>query len=648
MRVREVVLTQAVGMTLLLGVPSPTSAQSPRTVLPDTSMSSILSSEASSGGVMAPSAHDVGPANGSLRVRVYMAPRGGEPALQAAVSDVSNPASPEYRKFVSPATYRSRFAPTPGEVAAVRSWLSAADLRVLAQVPGNRYVDAEGSPAAVGNAFDVSVDDVYMSGATYEAPTTDASIPAALGPDVLGVTGLDDLPSLTTPADISPPFAFEDAPPCSDYWGQLAARTERDGAALPQFNAKIPKYVTCGYTPAQLSSAYGLSATGLTGKGVTVAVVDAYASPTIESDADKYAKAVGEVPFGKGEFTQVLPSKPFRDEGACAGGVSPYLEETLDVEAVHALAPGANVEYYGARSCTNKDMVDALDQVVDDDTASIVSASWSAGNERSISPDWIAAYEQAFEQGALEGIGFFFASGDNGDVGYHGVQYPATDPYVTAVGATSTGIAADGRLDWQTAWGTDLYRLEGGQWVPMSNDPFDGGSGGGFSKKMARPAYQDGVVPADDPPGRAEPDVSMDGDPNTGMLVGETETFPGGPGFVLSRQGGTSLACPLMAAVQALASEAAGSRLGFANPTLYSLALEQKTKNPGVFRDVTGAPAPDTAIVSSYTDGLPGDGVRYSLVTFGLDKGLSAAPGWDDATGLGVPGPSYVESVAGA
>ena len=184
------------------------------------------------------------------------------------------------------------------------------------------------------------------------------------------------------------------------------------------------------------------------------------------------------------------------------------------------------------------------------------------------------AYESVFKQGAVQGIGFYFSSGDDGDDletwGVKHPDYPTGDPWVTSVGGTSIAIGKDNTRLWETGWGTALYALKptnGKSWV--NPGAFHGGAGGGISQVFGRPWYQDGVVP--DAKGRAVPDIAMDADPTTGMLVGETQNFPLASAFGPAgihygeyRIGGTSLA---LAAVRRGAGRRAGlGRIGFANP----------------------------------------------------------------------------------
>jgi hypothetical protein len=145
-------------------------------------------------------------------------------------------------------------------------------------------------------------------------------------------------------------------------------------------------------------------------------------------------------------------------------------------------------------------------------------------------------------------------------------------------------------------------------------------------------------------PGRAVPDVAMDGDPNTGMLIGQQQDFTsGGSGVSLPagiddvhygeyRIGGTSLSSPLFAGVMALADQAAGKPHGFANPALYKLA------GSGAFHDVVD-PATTLAVVRvNYLNSTDASGGTETLLrTLNQTNTLHTIPGYDDVTGLGTP-----------
>jgi subtilase family serine protease len=573
---------------------------------------------------------------GRVNVRVYLAPRGGTAALKAAVAAVSTPGSASYRHFLTPAQYRARFEPTAASVASVSAWLRSAGLRVTAVEASHRYVSASGSVAAAQRAFGAKLRVYRHGGQLVRANAADARVPAAVAGSVLGVTGLSTAPAFSRPQLGPPPAAFRNARPCSQTYGTIPATVQADGKTpLPKFQGKVRDYAVCGYTPRQYRGAYGVTASGLTGKGQTIGIVDAFAGGTILKDANTYARRHGDQAFAKGQFTQNMPVKFHLHPNQCQTPSDWSSEETLDVEAAHGLAPKANVVYYGAQSCLNQDLQFALGRVVDQDKVSVVSNSYGGPTVGETAGD-IGAWEQVIMQGELEGITFLFSSGDNGDwqalLGFKDTDYPASDPLVTAVGGTSTAIGPNDHLLWQTGWGTEKYSLStnGNGWVPSAANPFLYGAGGGFSSVFARPSYQNGVVHGGS--GRAYPDVALDADPTTGMLIGQTQIFPKGTKYDEYRIGGTSLASPLMAGMVADAAQHANSRLGFLNIAIYKLAAA----HIGAFTDVT--PISGANVRPDFANGVDKfNGYLYSIRTFDQDSSLTTAPGWDDVTGVGTP-----------
>ncbi|MDQ1538903.1 MAG: hypothetical protein QOE58_3296, partial [Actinomycetota bacterium] len=319
-----------------------------------------------------------------------------------------------------------------------------------------------------------------------------------------------------------------------------------------------------------------------------------------------------------------------------------YGEETLDVEAVHAMAPGAKIRYYASASCEDNDFLSTLAKVVDENKAQIVSNSWG-DIEANETTDRIAAYQEIFIQGAMQGISFMFSSGDNGDeLGNNGLKqadYPASDPYITSVGGTSDAIGPDGRFTFQTGWGTKRHDLNTAQ-TGWNFNSFLYGAGGGVSALFNRPAYQNGVVATSFGNGRAVPDVGLDADPTTGMLIGQTQTFPDGVRYGEFRIGGTSLASPLFAGMTSLLLQHAGGGLGLLNPTIYGQA------GTGTFTDVKGAPADAGNVRVDYINNVsPAEGLRYTVRTFNQDSSLRITKGWDDVTGVGSPNSSWITSV---
>jgi subtilase family serine protease len=588
-------------------------------------------------------AQHLGPASAAaeVRARVYLAPTGGLAALESAAAAVSTPGSASYGRFLTAAQYQARYAPTSAAVKSVEAWLTSAGLTVTAVQAQHRYVAVSGSVAAAQKAFGAQIERFKHGGQTVQAPSSAVTAPASVASSVLTVTGLDTTVYTGQPdheTDAPPAPGFRNARPCSLYYGQIKATYQADyRTKLPKFDGKVLPYAPCGYTGPQFRAAYE-GTTNLDGTGVTVAITDAYASPTITTDAATYAENHGDGSYASGQLTQAAHGS-FRHQKVC-GPSGWYGEQTLDVEAVHAMAPGASIRYYGARSCYDTDLLDTLALVVDEDTAQLVSNSWG-DLEAAQSADAVAAFEQVFLQGAMQGITFMFSSGDNGDElassGLKQADYPTSDPYVTSVGGTATAIGADGSLAWQTGWGTQKYSLA----ADAASWKFVGylyGAGGGASALFNQPDYQVGVAPG---PYRQVPDVALDADPTTGMLVGQTQTFPTGVAYGEYRIGGTSLASPLFAGMTALALQHAGTAVGLLNPTIYGQATT------GTFTDVRG-PARDAGNVRvDYANSVDAtDGLLYSVRTFNQDSSLAVSAGWDDVTGVGSPNSGWLTAIA--
>ncbi|MEV6741965.1 S53 family peptidase [Streptomyces sp. NPDC051104] len=588
---------------------------------------------------------DKGATSDSAQVsaRVYLAGRDAR-GLAAYAKAVSDPHSPLYGKYLSAKQTQARFGATKEQVASVTSWLKASGLKVTAVT--QHYVAVTGDVAAAEKAFGTQLHNYAKGGKTYRAPSKAATAPESLKGAVLTVTGLDNAPHKANHDDQLPPpeTVFRNSGPFSSYYGSNTATT------LPEAYGHAIPYAVKGYTGKQLRAAYGAGTR--TGKGVRIAITDAYASPTIAFDAATYAKKHGDAAWTTGQLRQVLPDQYTKTKECSAAGW--YGEETLDVEAVHAVAPAANVTYVGAASCYDDDLLDSLSKVVDNHLADIVSNSWG-DIEANQTPDLAAAYDQVFQFGAAEGIGFYFSSGDNGDevanTGTKQVDTPANSAWVTAVGGTSLAVGKNDTYQWETGWGTEkaLLSSDGKSWVGFPG-AFTSGAGGGTSKTVAEPDYQKGVVPdalanANNATGnRVVPDIAAIADPNTGFLVGQTQTLPDGKtqAYDEYRIGGTSLAAPVIAAVQALAQEARGGQpIGFANPEIYARYGSK------AYHDVTDNPTGSGLAVArvDFVDGYDATGgIATSVRSLGRDSSLSAVKGYDDVTGVGSPAPGYVES----
>ncbi len=608
-------------------------------------------------------AHRVGSVtSGTVNARVYLA--GQNPAgLTAFATAVSTPGNALYGHYLSAAQVNQRYGASSAQVSAVESWLRSAGLKVTGlstEIGG--YVAVTGTVAQASQAFGVSFANYKgPQGHTYRANTQAASAPASVAADVLNIDGLSTFQSMDKPQLPPPGPNYWVAGPCSQYYAQKVATSE------PPAYGKSATWNLCGYTQAQIRDAYGVTASGMTGKGQTVAVVDAYASPTMLKDANEFATVTGDQPFRPGQYAQ-HEDTPFTDAGANeCDAPGWYGEESLDVEAEHGQAPDANVRFVAAASCLDSDLAEADAYIVNNHVASIVSNSWGEPADDATIKD---VFDVIFQAGAAEGIGFFFSSGDSGyedpaveDPGSDQIQvdYPTSSPWVTSVGGTSLAIGPTGKYEFETSWGTYLDELasSGTAWstTPPGTE-YDGSSGGGVSTGYQQPFYQAGVVPTSlseslpngttsSTPMRVVPDVSALADPSTGMLVGQTTLQPNGKTyqFSLSRIGGTSVASPTFAGIEADAQQAAGHPLGFADPVIY------QRFGTAAFHDVTDQPLGARYIGmvrNNYTDPYTKQGPLITFLrTLGIDGqgafALPAVKGYDDSTGVGSP-QLYVQS----
>jgi len=622
-----------------------------------TAASSALSARATLSGNAPPwanSANFKSPASSTdyVGVRVYLDWQGDAAALAASVSD---PKSASYGQYLTPQQFRQRFAPSQAQVQSVQQWLTTQGFNVVYTPQNNLYVSAEGTVTQAAAAFGVQFGLYSVNGLSLRAPTIDPSVPASLAGVVNAVIGLDQTAQLVhlniaRDPDAPPTPGFLNARPCSAFWGEQTS-------PLPNpYGAGALPYAPCGYTPDQIKGAYGIS--GFDGSGQTVAIIDAYASPTIQQDLDQWSSNRG-IPSTR--VTQVVAPGTYRhpEAGLRQDPQGWYGEETLDVEAVHGMAPGAHIVYVGAPN-NFQDLDAAMNHVVDRALAQIVTNSYGFNTEL-LPAGFIKPFESILVQAAAEGIGVYFSSGDNNDEslvqGYVTVDWPASSPWVTAVGGTSLAVGPGNTYLFETGWGTTRSRwtdakgnfcngAPGVKWSPAPPGVWLYGAGGGVSRIFSEPPWQVGVVPqsvfdAMGRTGRAVPDVSAFADVTTGYLIGQTQQFPDGIHYGEYRIGGTSLSSPIMAGIMALADQARGAPHGFANPALYALA------GSSAVRDVVDPVSTVAAVRSDFCDGVTAaGGVFYSLRTMNQTLSLHTTRGWDDVTGIGTPASSFVSALS--
>jgi len=411
-------------------------------------------------------------------------------------------------------------------------------------------------------------------------------------------------------------------------------------------------YQVACYSPEQLRDAYNLApvyASGITGKGETIVIVDSYGSPTIRNDLTVFDQTFGL--NAPPSFKVVTPLGPIPwDPAANPDQVGWAGETTLDVQAAHAIAPDANIVLVESpvdetEGVTGFPQIEQAEEDVLNDPAeygitgriAVISQSFSATEETFTGLQQVEPLRASYELAAKDDVTVLTASGDSGaaDVGLDGETYytypvtswPDSDPLITGVGGTEV-IDNDNHYS-STTW-NDTYSTAVNEYIFGDAGPNPLAGGGGVSELFTRPVYQDGVQPQYGNR-RLVPDISMSA--ACSGLYDNYESFPAGTGIPNGwyPSCGTSEATPLFSGIVALAAQAAGHPLGLINPTLYRLSAERA---PGIVDLTTG----NNTV--TFTQGTP-------AVTTTV-QGFRAEHGYDLATGVGTVDARYfVDELAG-
>src|SRR6201994_267233 len=220
---------------------------------------------------------------------------------QATLKAVSDPSSASYGHYLTSKQFDAKYAPAPSSVTAVQAWLRNQGFKVTKTLPSGMYVAVSGTIGEVENTFGSKIHNYSYQGKKIYANTSQLSLPAGtptvVSGAISGIVGVDqgsELKQIADPEPGPPPGAGFGVQPSSAYYGQKVATDK------PKAYGKHQPYAVCGYTPSQLQSAYGESSLikkGIDGHGVTVAITDAYAAPTMLKDAQKKNKVNGQPLF---------------------------------------------------------------------------------------------------------------------------------------------------------------------------------------------------------------------------------------------------------------------------------------------------------------------------------------------------------------
>lgn len=520
--------------------------------------------------------------NQKLNLLVWLKGRNPD-GLQQFLTALYTPGNPQYHRFLTPEQFQADYAPDPDNISVVTGYLTEQGINVV-KVPSNgAFIQISTTVAQAEAAFNVHINKYSLNGKQYYSNDQVVTLNSDLASMISAISGLDNFLQLQSP--------------------HAKMESSKLGTAQAQYGS---------YTPQQIQAAYGvdqLLKNNVNGSNQVVAVIDSLDSPGVESDLNTFSTQF-HLPlctrsngcFAK--FNQYGESFPL-PEPAPFGDSS---EAPVDIEVVHSLAPGAKLSIYednGDDWGTNLNLNNfaiALNTIVSGNLANIISNSLATGEDVVNGP-----LEIIFQQGAAQGISINFSSADfadntNNSYGTNSplpsVVYPASSPWVTAVGGTTLLLTSYNSYKSETGWAD-----------PTQSDL---GSTGGLSQYYTAQPWQTEAINSIYAGGyglvgthRAVPDISMMATPG---FIGYSRTY--GNGLYA-----TSLSCPLFSAIIALANQARVSQglstVGLVTSLLYNMPY---SVHQGI--------APITSIVAPAT-------TPTSVLTGGSH--------WNDITGLGSP-----------
>jgi subtilase family serine protease len=444
-------------------------------------------------------------------------PLRNQQALDSLLQQIYDPASPNYRHYLTPEQFTEQFGPTEKDYQAVINFAQANGLMVTETYSNRTLVDVSGSVTDIEKTFHVGMK-VYQhptEARTFYAPDVEPSLDLAV--PVLHISGLDNF-------IVPRPMSLK-ATPLND----LTKVTSASGSGPS--GLYMGNDFRAAYAP-------GVSLNGA-GQVVGLLELDGYYT----NDIANYESQAG---LPNVTLTNVLVDSFSGNAG------SNNVEVALDIEMAIAMAPGLSkvIVYEGPNPGLP---VHILAQMASDNLAKQISSSWLMGDD----PNYDVVYKEFMAQGQS----FFQASGDDGAY-YSGISQWADDTNITLVGGTTLTMNGTGNsYASETVW----------NWY-ITNPPHTNSSGGGISVNYPIPSWQQGIDMTTNHGSttmRNVPDVALTAD---NILV----RADNGTNYSV---GGTSAAAPLWAGFAALVNQqavaAGSSTVGFVNPAIYAIGKSE-------------------------------------------------------------------------
>ncbi|MBE7157148.1 MAG: hypothetical protein INR62_01710 [Rhodospirillales bacterium] len=626
-----------------------------------------------------------------------------EGAFDRAVQALYDPSSATYRHWMTQADLL-RFAPKPEAVARVRAALEKHGLRVIDADANGFVLRVRGTVQALQDAFQTTVHQFRDGERVFRSDVQRARLTDGADAFVQQVSGLEERSGLLERrskvllrkrlrgqmgSQGGRRFVPNDSSSLdTKYSGTCFARPQTFTVQTPNQSVPVGVFfgnvyqsgvqsadpVSCGFSAAELREQLGLPAIyakGWTGKGQTIVIPTVLAYPNLLADLNKFA-AMNNLPAMDSTTLSVVYPEGVPPV-AYQWQYGPETTTATTVQAIHTMVPDAKIVVVAGSNYFDADLAAAINYAVENKLGNVFALQDADRAEAMAgSPDFANEVNGIFRRAAAMGIAVQVPTGNEGDdqVGsaLGSSSELATSPYVTAVGGTAILKGTDGSAP-EVVWGSYVTILYLSQGI-LQDPPYQqgtglfldgGGSGGGESQIFGKPSWQ-AALPGS---GRQTPDISSLADPFTGFAIVSSDQY----GDLSSRSsGGTELAAALVSSLWALADEAAGHSLGQAAPAIAKMTgnairdvvpLSSPTDAAGVifdrnkvtrysardlFSEYRGIPAQFYSALAPYVD--PNYGFGLDVLTFGTDSpALVATPGWDNATGYGVPnGLAFVEA----
>ena len=549
-----------------------------------------------------------------------------EAELRELLAAQQNKASPLYRQWLTPETFAARFGVAAEDIATTESWLVSRGFRVESVARSRDRITFSGTAAQMQTAFGAELHHYRADGELHFAPASDLSLPAELASVTSAVLHLSDFrPKPNVRVQSRPHPNYTSFPAQTHYLGP------KDIATMYNLNGIYQQqYIGNG---AQKLAIVGQSFVDL---------------------------ALG-VNYFQGNLSQANTISTVLVPGSGVEAISPgdEGESEIDLEYSSGIDPSASIFLVFVGDNQSYDVFDALAFAITENVAPVVSISYGAC-ESAISQSELDENNSLFEEAAAQGQTLVASAGDSGSTACEpytiaegvtsaqqqalSVNFPASSPYVTAVGGTqmAAGTFASGTSPyWSAASNSDnvsslLSYVPEVVWNEDSAANGIAAGGGGASAYFPRPVWQATVPGIPTGNYRLLPDVALQSsvaspgflictsDASLVNLQGETNTCANGllgSDNSYTTAGGTSFAAPIFAGFIAILNgfeHAAGQ--GNINPELYKLAADSASY-ASAFHDITsGTNACSSSIGNCST-------VNQSS--------FAATTGYDQATGLG-------------